>query len=159
MKKKLIIAGAVATLGMAGIGATTYAAQTTSKDSMIDALSQRFKLDKTEVQKFFNEQRATKQAERETHVKDELVQLVKDGKLTQEQSDKITTKRNEIQKEREANKSTAGTEKTDDEREKEKATRDSRRTELESWFKENNIDTAYMRYVMGHGGPGRHGHK
>jgi hypothetical protein len=93
------------------------------------------------------------QAEREAEVKADLAQLVSDGKLTQAQADKINAKRAEIQKAREALRDSDPT-KT---REEMKAEMDAKRTELETWAKDNGIDTEYLRYVMGHGGRG-HGH-
>lgn len=160
MRKQLITAGIVTTVGLAGVTGVGMASAMTNLNgstdpftNLVDAISTKFNLNKDDVQKVFDEQRAAMQAERETQVKDKLAQLVKDGKLTQAQVDKINAKRAELQKEREAAKTSTDT-KT---REEMKTEMDAKRTELETWAKDNGISTEYLRYVMGggrHGGPG-----
>lgn len=160
MKKPFVIAGLAATIGLAGLGAGVAHAATSSSDSnnpmssLVDAIATKFNLDKTQVQQVFDEQKTKMDAEREQEVKDELAQLVTDGKLTQAQSDAITTKRAELEKEREANRDSFK-DKTAEER---KSEMDTKRTELEQWAKDNGIDTQYLKYVFGHGPGGRGGH-
>lgn len=159
MKKQLMAAGVAATIGLTSLGVgvvnaeSSSEAKTDSMSSLIDKLSSKFNLNKDEVQKVFDEQKQTMQAEREEEVKSKIAELVKDGKLSQAQADAINAKRAEMQKEREANKDSFK-DMTADER---KTEREKKKTELEAWAKENNIDTQYLRYVMGHG-PGGHGH-
>ena len=159
MKKQFVAAAVATTVGLAGLGAgvanaaTSDASSTNPMSSLVDALSTKFNLDKTQVQAVFDEQKTMREAEREQEVKDELTQLFKDGKLTQAQSDSITAKRAELQKEREANKESFK-DKTAAER---KTARETKRTELETWAKDNGIDTQYLKYVFGHG-PGGRGH-
>jgi predicted phage gp36 major capsid-like protein len=160
MKKPFVIAGLAATIGLAGLGAGVAHAATSSSDSnnpmssLVDAIATKFNLDKTQVQQVFDEQKTKMDAEREQEVKDELAQLVTDGKLTQAQSDAITAKRAELEKEREANRDSFK-DKTAEER---KSEMDTKRTELEQWAKDNGIDTQYLKYVFGHGPGGRGGH-
>lgn len=160
MKKPLVIAGLVATIGLAGLGAGVAHAATSSSDSdnpmtsLVDAIATKFNLDKTQVQQVFDDQHAQMEAEREQAVKDELAELVKDGKITQAQSDAITAKRAELQKEREANRDSFK-DKTAEER---KTEMEAKRTEIEQWAKDNGIDTQYLKYVFGHGPGGRGGH-
>lgn len=161
MKKNLIIAGVATAVGLAGLtgaGFAYAATDTTSKtnpmDSLVSAVATKFNLNKDEVQKVFDEQHTAMEQERENEVKDELAQAVRDGKLTQAQSDAILAKRAELQKEREANRtSDQSTSKTD-----RKAAMDTKRTELETWAKEQGIDTQYLRFVFGHGGRGHGDH-
>lgn len=154
MRKQLITAGIVTTIGLAGVtgvgmaSAMTNTSGTDPFTNLVDAISTKFNLNKDEVQKVFDEQRTAMQAERETKVKEEVAQLVTDGKITQAQADAINAKRAELQKEREAAKSSPDT-KT---RAEMKSEMDARRTELETWAKDNGISTDYLRYVMGHGG-------
>lgn len=166
MKKPLLIAGVVSTIGLAGLGAgVANAASSTSTDKspmsgVVDAIATKFNLDKTEVQKVVDAERTEMKAQRETNIAEELANLVKDGKLTQAQSDAITAKRAELLKEREANKDTS-TDKTAEER---KAAMQAKKTALETWAKEQGIDATYLKYVMGHGagghgGPGQRGNK
>lgn len=157
MKKPFLLAGVATTIGLAGLGAGVAHAATTENtsdnpmSSLVDKLATKFNLDKTEVQKVVDEQRTEMEAKREEQVKTKLAELVKAGTITQAQSDAITAKRAELQKEREANKD-AMDDKTSEER---KSERDAKRTELEAWAKEQGLDTKYLRYVFGHGG---HGH-
>ncbi len=155
MNKKLIIVGTVAAIGLAGIGTATYAAtQANSQSDLAQTLATKFNINKDEVQKVLDEQREAKKAEREQKIKDEIAQLVKDGKLSQEQADKLNTKRAELQKEREANKSTTKlSEMTDEQREAKKAEREKKQTELKAWLKEQGIDESYIKYLSGKGGP------
>ena len=161
MKKHLVAAGiatAVGITGLTGIGIANAATTTTSTNpmsSLVDAIATKFNLNKTEVQAVFDAQRTEMQAQREAEIKKEVAQLVADGKLTQDQADKINAKRAELQKEREALKDAATT-KT---REEMKSEMDAKRTELEAWAKDNGIDTQYLRFVFGGrghgpGGPG-----
>lgn len=163
MKKPLLIAGVVSTIGLAGLGAGVAQAATSSDSDkapmsgLVDAIATKFNLDKTQVQQVVDEQRTQMEAEREEKIKSQLNTLVKDGKITQAQADAITTKRAELHKEREANKDSAD-DKTAAER---KTDREAKKTALETWAKEQGIDSKYLRYVFGHGhgGPGMRGDK
>lgn len=161
MKKQLAIAGLVAgitTAGIATAGIASAATDTSSNStnpmsSLVDAIASKFNLNKSEVQAVFDEQKTKMETEREAKVKEEVAQLVTDGKLTQAQADAINAKRAELQKEREANRDTA-TSKT---RQEMKTEMEAKRTELEQWAKDNGISTEYLRYVMGGHGRGGHG--
>lgn len=158
MKKQLITAGIVAAVGTAGVvgsGVANAQSGTTSTtnpmSSLVDAVASKFNLNKADVQKVFDEQRTQLEAEREQEIKDELAQLVRDGKLTQAQVDKITAKRAEMKQEREAARSN-----TSQSRETMKKELDANRSELETWAKDNGIATKYLHFVIGgghHGGP------
>jgi hypothetical protein len=78
-----------------------------------------------------------------------VAKLVTDGKLTQAQADKINAKRTELKAAMDADR-TAMDSKTDAER---KAAMDTKKTELDTWLKDNGIDTQYAYLLMG-GGPG-----
>jgi hypothetical protein len=156
MNKKLValgIAAAVGTVGVTGVGVANAVTKngTDPMSSLVDALASKFNLNKTDVQKVFDEQHATMEATHEQEVKDKLAQLVKDGKLTQAQVDKIIAKQAELKKEREANKDSM----KDKTREEMKSAMEAKRTALETWAKDNGIPTEYLRFVIGHGG---HGH-
>jgi len=165
MKKQLAIVGAVTAIsaaGLTGIGiahaANTTSSSTNPMSSLIDAIASKFNLNKTEVQAVFDEQHSQMEAQRETEVKAEVTQLVKDGKLTQDQADKINAKRTELEKERDANR-TAGQNLTDTERQ---TKMDEHRAALDTWLKDNGIDQQYAYLLMGGrghgpGGPGGHG--
>ncbi len=160
MKKQLITAGIAAAVGVTGLaGIATVSAATDSStgsdhmSSLVSAIASKFNLDKTKVQAVFDEQHTKMQAERETQVKADVAQLVKDGKLTQAQADAINAKRAELTKEREANRAADRSASRD----QMKTKMDAKRTELETWAKEQGIDTQYLRLVFGGGrghGPG-----
>lgn len=161
MKRQLVavgIATAVSVTGLAGMGIANAATDSTSStnpmSSMVDAIATKFNLNKSDVQAVFDSQHTKMEASREADVKADVAQLVTDGKLTQDQADKINAKRAELEKEREANKPSATD--TTTTREQRKVEMDAKRTELETWAKDNGIDTTYLKYVMG-GGHG-HGH-
>lgn len=157
MKKQLLVAGAVTTLGLAGLTGITVANAATEEtsdnpmSSLVAKIAEKFNLNQDEVQAVFDEQRDAMQAEREADFAERLSQAVTDGDLTQEQADKITAKRAELQEAREANK-----DKTGDER---REAIESERDALKTWAEENDID---LKWLMpggghGHGGPGGFG--
>lgn len=154
MKKNLLIVASMATVGL-GLGvpavmATTASAQSNNNSSIVDKLSSKFNLNKNDVQKVFDEERASHMADREKAFTDRLATLVKDGKITQAQADKITAKHSEMKANMEAMK-----DKTREERHK---AMEQKRADLQKWAKDNGIDE---KYVMGGGpeagGPGNRG--
>jgi hypothetical protein len=160
MKKTLLAAGIIATTGIAGITGVaaahaqsgTASSNANPMDSLVQAISSKFNLNQADVQKVFDSQRSQMQQEREAEIKDEIAQLVKDGKLTQAQADKLNAKRTDLEKEREANR-TANSSLSASER---RAKMDEQRTELDTWLSDNSIDTQYGYLLMGghgHGGP------
>lgn len=159
MKKKLLTAAAVATIGVAGLGTGAAFAVSDSDgssdpmSSLVSAIATKFNLKTSEVQAVFDEQRSTMEAEREQEVKDKVAALVKDGKLTQAQADKINAKRAELKAAREADRDSMQ-DKTADER---KTAMETKKTELDKWLSDNDIDDDYAYLLMGGGrghGPG-----
>lgn len=161
MKKRILTAAAVATIGIAGLS-TGAAFATTNTDSpndpmsgLVSAIASKFNLKAADVQAVFDEQRESMEADREQEVKNKVAALVEDGKLTQTQADAINAKRAELQKEREANRSNID----DATAEERKSDMDTKRSELTAWLEENDIDDSYAYLLMGshghgHGGPG-----
>lgn len=154
-KKPLMVAAAVGTVGLASLGAVVSAqtAGTTPQSSLIDKIAQKFNLKKEDVKAVFDQDHAEREATMQKNVEDELTQAVKDKKITEEQKQKILAKRKELQAQRAADRDNFK-DKTEAERH---AAMEQKRTELEQWAKDNNIPTDYLRYVMGHGGPGHMG--
>lgn len=127
MKKSLLVAGAVATIGLAGITGTAALAtggnwgggdhsqySGNNRDELITRLAQRFNLNEADVRAVFNEDRLAKESER-------LQRLVDDGKITAEQKTAIENKIKEIW-----------------------ATRDQERADLKAWATEKGIDLKYL---------------
>ncbi len=161
-KTSTMVAAAALTLGLmaGGVGLTQAASTSTTNpmSGLVTAIATKFNLNASEVEQVFQEQHAQMEARHTQEYKEYLAQAVKDGKLSQDQADKILAKRQELETEREANR-TAMEGKTDEER---KAYMEEHRTEhkaeLEQWAKDNNIPTEYLRFGFGKGkGPG-HGH-
>lgn len=157
MRKALVTAGiltVVSAASLTGMGIANAATSTsTSSDpmsSLVDAIASKFNLNKSDVQSVFDEQRTKMEAQREQEAKDQVAQLVTDGKLSQAQADAINTKRAELEKERETNRS-SGQNKTQAER---KAEMESRKTALDTWLKDNGISTDYAYLLMGGRGHG-----
>lgn len=154
MKKNLMIAATAATLSLGaivpvGMTMAANAASDTSGTSIVDKIASKFNLNKTDVQKVFDEDRAAHEAERTQAAKDELAALVKAGTLTQAQADKITAKRAELRADMDANRD-AMKNKTETER---KTIMDAKKAELDAWAKANGIDVKYL--MPSHGGMGR----
>lgn len=157
IKKSLMVAGAVATIGIASTAAGVSAATSSTGDggnTIVDKIATKFSLDKNEVQKVFDEDKATHEAERKAKVEERLSQAVKDGKITEEQKSKILAKLEEMKSE--MDKHIEGMkDKTPEER---KALMEQHRTELEKWASDNGIPMEYLRVMhVKHGGPGGHG--
>jgi len=160
MKKQLMEAATVATIGVAGLTTGAVFATTDSDSStndpmsgLVSAIATKFNLKTSDVQAVFDEQRTKMEAEREQEMKDKVAALVEDGKLTQAQADKINAKRAELQQAREANRDSMQ-DKTADER---KAAMEAEKTTIDTWLSENDIDDSYAYLLMGghgHGGPG-----
>lgn len=120
MKKSLLIAGAVTTIGLAGLTGTAVLAMGGShtdlrNDSLITKLAQRFNINETDIRAVFNEVRLEKESER-------LQKLVDDGKITAEQKTLIENKIKEIW-----------------------AVRDQEQIDLKTWSTEKGIDLKYLR--------------
>lgn len=165
MKKRLLTAATVATIGVAGLSSGAVFATTDSESgsdpmsSLVTAIAEKFDLKSEDVQAVFDEQREAMDAEREQDAKNKVAALVEDGKLTQAQADAINEKRAAMKEERESNRESMK-DMTADER---KAAMDSKRAELSTWLEENDIDESYAYLLMGggrghgHGGPGMGG--
>lgn len=150
MRKALLTAGAVTALGITtitGAGIANAATDTTSSgvgaNSLVTKLAEKFKLNKTEVQAVFDEQRSARVAEREQAMKDRLATAVKDGTITQAQSDTITAKLAELKAAREANRDKPAQER--------RAAMKIERDNLKQWAEDNDIDLSFLRPVGAHG--------
>lgn len=139
--KKLIIAAAsVGTIGAAGIGATAIAATSDNGSSyppIVQKIASTFGLDPAKVNNVFQQQRQDKMQDRQARLKANLDQAVKDGKLSQDQENKLIA---ELQTLRNQNK----TDRRQD--------RKNLHNQLEQWAKDNNISNLDQILPQ----PGRH---
>lgn len=163
MKFSKRIALAVATLGLtATTVAPVFAAtpsnsingtQSNPRTALIQALAQRFNLNQSDVQSFFDQQEQAQMqahaAEAQTRLEQRLTTLVTSGKITEAQKTALIAKAKEAQaKHEEARKLTS---------EECKKMMDAYRTELETWLTQQGLDKSYVRDLMGPGGFGGHG--
>lgn len=165
IRKSILIASAATVVGLSALGATALAqSNNTNHGSLIDKITQKFNLNKDEVQKVFDQDKTDRQAAMEASYEDRLAQAVKDGKLTEEQKSKILAKHKELMAQfearREANKDKRDEfeNMTEAERQKaieaRKAEMNKLKSDIEAWEKANNIPTGYL--MMGPGGHGGH---
>ena len=158
IKRGLLVSGAVLSIGAASVGtmglahaATSSSTSTNPQQGLIDKLVSKFNLNKDDVQKVFDQDRSNREATRQQEIQDKIAALVKDGKLTQDQADKLIAKGKELQTQREANRD-AMMNKTDAER---KTAMDAQRDSFKKWLSDNGIAEEYGRLIMGHGHGGR----
>lgn len=155
-KKSLMVAAAITTLGIGGAmgmqGVVNAATGTSSSDpmsSLVDKIADKFNLNKDDVQAVFDAQRTEMEAQRAQEVKDRIDQAVKDGKITQDQANKITAKLQEMRANRDAMK-----DKTAEERQR---TRQEKRDDMKQWAQDNGISLDALKDILGrpdgHGGP------
>jgi hypothetical protein len=160
IKKSLLVAGAVTTMtaaGMTGLGVASAATSEsgTSGDgtsSLVDKLATKFNLNKDDVQAVFDEERTDRQAERQQKFEERLTQAVADGKITEDQKDKILVKMEELESQRKENLEKFKSMSEDERHEAMKSEMES----LKTWADENDIPMEYLGVHMKvHGdGPG-----
>ncbi len=143
-KKKALLATSLATAGMAGIllvGGVAFAQTTNAPNNLAQAIASKFNLNKDDVQKVID----TQHQERMTSHLDELV---KNGKITEDQKSKIIAKQIEMKPKMEAARELTN----DAERKK---AMDALKSEMQKWEKDNNIPTNLIGLGGHRGGPGR----
>lgn len=140
------IAGAAA-IGAAGINAQT---STQSHSGLIDAIAQKFGLDKAKVQSTVEEYHKTRQEQRkkvmQDKIEEKLTAEVKNGKITEVQKQTILKKIAEI-------KSSVNFEslKNMTPSERMKLLKD-KKAELITWAQSQGIDPSYVMFGFGRGG-------
>ncbi len=149
LKRSLLIGGTLISIGAVtagGLGIASAATSNTGRDALVDKLVAKFNLNKADVQKVFDEEHAARETEHEADIKTKLDQAVKDGKLTQDQEDKLIAKLKELQADRDAARD-SGTK-------PDAATMKAKRDEFKKWLSDNNIPE---EYGLALGGRGHHG--
>ena len=149
-KKILLTAAALTIIGGSVFTASKVSAETATASlnpmsTLVQKISDRFGLNKDEVQEVFDEVHAERYAEMEQRYEDRLTQLVADGTITDAQKQLILEKHNDLREEHEANKDSF-IDKTPEER---RAAFERTRSELEDWAEQNGID---IKYLMPFGG-------
>ena len=91
---------AVATAGAIAIGSVSAASITGTSNPMsnlVNAIAAKFNLNPADVQQVFNDQRTQMQVKMQQKQTDRISQAVTDGKLTQDQANKIIAKKAELE--------------------------------------------------------------
>jgi hypothetical protein len=140
-----LAAVAVLGAGSVGLGVAHADSSTTGPGSLVQAIADKFHLDKAQVQQVFDDHRTQAQANQEQRYADRLTQAVKDGKLTSAQQAALLAEHKQLQAELDAARNQAGPGRH--------ATMDKVRTEATDWAKANNLDAKWLMP-----GPGRRGH-
>ncbi|MDB5166674.1 MAG: hypothetical protein JWM37_746 [Candidatus Saccharibacteria bacterium] len=151
IKRSLLVGATLASVAVGGIGSVGLVSAATtdsaSGTSIVDTIAAKFNLNKADVQAVFDEDRAAREAEREADQKQALADAVKAGKLTQAQSDHITSVLNEI-------KALRGDTDPHDLSGTVKDQIKTKMDDLRTWADDNNVDEQYIRFGRGgHGGP------
>ncbi len=116
----------------------------------ISELSERFNLDESEVQAYFDEKREEHEAEREEERAEHIASLVENGTLTQEQSDELKNLHDGFREEIDSLKESEA------DREEVRTLMDEKRAEIEAWAEAEGIDLEDIRPEMGRKGE-KHG--
>jgi len=131
VKAALIGLGVVAGIALTQVGFVSAAtADTNELPPGIQAVIEKFNLNKDEVVKVLEEDRASRQEEMKAKFEEKLTTLVTEGKITQTQKDAIITKHNELQSKRDS------------------SNREEMRTqhdEFRNWLTEQGIDDSLIR--------------
>jgi polyhydroxyalkanoate synthesis regulator phasin len=145
-KSLIIAASGAGVIGVAGIGASALAANSGSTSSyppIVQKIASTFNLDPAKVNDVFQQQHQANIADRQAKLKSTLDQAVKDGKLTQDQEDKLIAELKTLRTQQQADKT---------------SDRQSFKTQLDQWAKDNGIsdlDQILPAPPVGH--PGMHG--
>ncbi len=154
-KKRVVAGSAIIALGLmfAGVGiskAATTNGNANPMSNLVSAIATKFNLNVSDVQAVVDAQmaadRESMQKDMEQRFNDRLTQAVKDGKITQDQADKISAKKTELESLR---ASIEG--KTEDER---RAAMKTQVDTLKKWATDNNIPAEFLMF----GGPHMGGH-
>lgn len=142
--KPLIIAGAITTLSIAGatgmLAHNAQAASSTSHQSIIDELVQRFGLNKSDVQAVFDQHKKEIQDEHAQTIQDRIAQAVQDGKITQVQADLITSKQTEVKTFMDSIKDKSASDRA--------AAMKTEFDALKQWASDNKIPQQFMRFIL-----------
>lgn len=135
-----------ATIGGAVLVSSVSADTTTSGQNpmtnLVNKIAEKFNLNPSDVQQVFDDQRAQMQDQMNQKYQDRISQAISDGKLTQEQADKIIAKKTELESERQDFKA-------DLEGKTKEEMRDAMKTQMDSlkqWASDNNISMEYLMF-------------
>lgn len=141
-KIAIITASGAAILGAAGIGATALAATNTGPANyppIVQKIANTFNLDPAKVNDVFRQQHQANEQKHDEHLKSTLDQAVKDGKITQDQEDKLIAELKTLREQFKDNK---------------QQNRQDMKNQLEQWAKDNGINN--LDQILPHPSAGTH---
>jgi molecular chaperone DnaK (HSP70) len=145
MTKRIILPAILLTgaLAVGAIGVTKVSAANTTYPPIVQKIAEKFGLNKDDVMSVFEEVHADRHANMMTIFETKLDQAVKDGKITEDQKQKILDKQEEIQAKMDEWKNLN----PDERKAKMKAYRD----ELQKWAQDNGIKFPFWGLRRGFG--------
>jgi hypothetical protein len=119
-------------------------------NSIVQKLAQRFNLNEAEVKAVFDEQHSEMEKQMQAKMEAELTQAVTDGKLTEDQKQKIIAKRAEMRDSRENKfiEFKAGEEPSADQLATLKAQHQQEMADLKQWAEDNDVPLEYLMPKM-----------
>lgn len=151
LHKPLVISGALVTAGIVGLVTTqavNAANDTSGHQGLVDRIASTFNLNKSDVQKVFDEEHQSRQAERQQKFEERVKQAVDDGKISQDLADQLIAKQKEMQAYRDSIK--------DKSAEERRSLMKAKHEEMKKWLEDNKIDKSLFGPMggRGFGGPG-----
>lgn len=144
-KSKIIAASAAIAVTAAGIGAahasTTASNKLNFMDNLVNAIAQRFNLNPSDVQQVIDQQKSKMETQLQQNFTDRINQAVQNGKLTQDQANKIIAEQATIKTQLDALKGKTGTDL--------KNGIQQIRQSVQQWAKDNNIPPQYVMFGFG----------
>lgn len=137
----IAIIGGVAVFGAKYTNAQTM--PTGPNSSLAQKLSQRFNLNQTDVQKFFDEEHQARESQMQQNLETKLSQAVTSGKITEAQKQAILAKMAELK----SNKPDMANFKSLTQ-EQRKAQMDQKKVELEAWASQNGLSMQTLQDLM-----------
>ncbi len=146
-----VVAVAIGGATLFGFSQAAQAQTNSSREDLVKAIAQKFNLDQAQVQSVFDQHKDERQKEMKQRVEDRLAQAVKDGKITEDQKTKILAKIAELKTKHDSDEFKNMT--FDEKKTAMKKAHD----DLQTWAKEQGIDTSYFMIGFGghHGGWGK----
>ncbi len=119
-------------------------------NSIVQKIAERFNLNEADVKAVFEEEHAEMEKKMQTKMEEELDTAVSQGKLTEDQKQKIIAKRAELKATHENKVMTfnEGEEPSEEQLKAFKAEHEQERAELEQWAQDNDIPFEYLMPKM-----------
>lgn len=154
LKRSLLVGGVLGAVGLASVTSLALTsnnarAATPERQTLVERVADRFRLNTRDVQKVFYEDRAAHQAEHQAQAEQRLQTLVDNGTITTQQKTTIEAKIKEMRATREADQSRFA-DMTPAERQ---AKMEQDRATLQEWAKQQGIDLTKLQGILMGGGP------